>query len=145
MLKRTLLPLALMGVLLIAGGYAVAQKRMGMDQTGHLDRLKEHLSLTDAQVTQVQAIFKAHHEAAQPLFTEMRTNHEALKTALNAPEPNATDVGKLVIADNALKAKMQALSDKLKTDIGAILTPEQKAKFDAQKSFRGRGQRFRRG
>lgn len=144
MLKRTLLPLALMGVLFVAaGGYAVAQKRM--DHGGNLDRLKEHLSLTDAQVTQMQAIFKAHHEAAQPLFTEMRSNHEALKTALNAPEPNATDVGKLVIANNALKAKMQVLSDKLKTDIGAILTPEQKAKFDAQKSFRGRGQRFRRG
>jgi len=109
MLKRTLLPLAILGVLLVAGGYAVAQKRM--DHGGNLDRLKEHLSLTDAQVTQVQAIFKAHHDAAEPLFTEMRTNHEALKTALNAPEPNATDVGKLVIADNALKAKMRHRRD----------------------------------
>lgn len=144
MLKRTLLPLALMGVLLVAvGGYAVAQKRM--DHAGHLDRLKEHLSLTDAQVTQMQTIFKAHHEAAQPLFTQMRANREALKTTLSTPEPNPTEVGKLVIADNGLKAQMRTLEEKMKADIGAILTPEQKAKFDQRKSFEGRGRRFRKG
>src|ERR1044071_4416716 len=133
MLKRSILPLALVGILLVAaGGYAFAQKHAGRDGgfAGRLDHLKASLSLTDDQVTQMQAIFKAHHEAAQPLFTQMRANREAMKTALSAPEPNPTEIGKLTIAGNGLRSQMRALDDKLKTDIGAILTPEQKAKFD---------------
>ena len=145
MLKRSILPLALMGALVVAaGGYAFAQKHAGREGgfAGHLDRLKASLSLTDDQVTQMQAIFKAHHEAAQPLFTQMRANREAMKTALSAPEPNPTEVGKLVIAGNGVRSQMRALDDKLKSDMGAILTPEQKAKFDQRRSFGGRGHRF---
>lgn len=143
MLKRNVIPLALVGALILAAsGYALAQKRM--EHMGHLDHLKASLSLTDDQVTQIQALYKANHEAAQPLFTQMRANREALKTALSTTEPNPTEVGKLVIADNALKAQMRALGDKLRTDIGAILTPEQKAKFDQRASSGFRGRQFHR-
>ena len=148
MLKRSILPLVLVGALVVAaGGYAFAQKHAGREGgfTGRLDHLKASLSLTDDQVTQMQTIFKAHHEAAQPLFTQMRANREAMKTALSATEPNPTEVGKIVIAGTGLRSQMRALEDKMKADIGAILTPEQKAKFDQRKSFGGRGHRFRRG
>lgn len=128
----------LMGsLLLISGSVAVAQ-----GHAGQMARLKRALALTDAQVTSIGALLKAHREAVFPIRQDLRARSHELKSALDSPEPSPNAVGQLVIARHGLTNQLRALNEKLQSDISAVLTPEQRQKFEQMKDKRGsrRGQ-----
>src|SRR5690349_14988746 len=119
------------------GAEAGAQERMqgpmpqGRQGRGQrFERLKTYLALTDAQVTQMRDLVRAHHDAVAPLREQMRDKREAIRAALDLAEPNATTVGQLVIAEHGLRTQVKTLNKKLNDDFVAILTPEQKTKFE---------------
>jgi Spy/CpxP family protein refolding chaperone len=121
-----------------AGAQGRMQPEMGRLQ--RFERLKNYLALTDAQVTQMRGLVKAHHDTVVPLRAEMRDKREAIRAALNLAEPNATTIGQLVIAEHGLQTQVKNLNKKLNDDFIAILTPEQKVKFEDLKKLRpGRG------
>lgn len=111
-----------------------------------LRRLAYFLDLTEAQITEAQAIFEAARTAAEPLRTARRDLAGQLREALDAAEPDPAAVGALTIAlhDNgeALRALLQGAIE----DFEAILTPEQLERFevlrDARRVF---GRRHHRG
>lgn len=75
-----------------------------MDPARMLERMKTDLALTDEQVKKIEAVFKKQHEAAMAL----RKGEEG--------KP-------------ADREQLKALRDATKTQIDAILTPEQRAKM----------------
>jgi Spy/CpxP family protein refolding chaperone len=108
---------------------ALAASVTGQGRAAGLVRLKNYLALTDAQVAQIAGLMKKHRDAAFPLRQELRAKNHELQNALAQPEPNPNTVGQLVIARRALSQQLRELNLKLRTDIAAVLTPEQKEKF----------------
>ncbi len=132
MLIKKISSVVLMGsLLLVCGSVAAAQ-----GHAGQMARLKHFLALTDTQVNDISALLKTHREAAFPLGQEVRARNHELQTALDAAEPNPNTVGQLVIARNGLTKQLQALNVKLQSDIAAVLTPEQRQKFEQMKDKR---------
>jgi len=94
------------------------QGRGQMDPARRLQMMKERLGLSDAQVTQLKAIYE-----------DERTKSEALRADQTA-DPQAN------------RAKMGEIRKDSETRIAAILTPDQKSKWDemrAQQQRRGPG------
>jgi Spy/CpxP family protein refolding chaperone len=139
MLNRKILSVGLIcSFLFVCSSVAAAQGR-----PGQLAKLKTYLGLSDSQASDIGALVKKHQEAAFPLRQNQRASNQELKNALDTPEPNPNTVGQLVIARNGLNKQLRALNVKLRSDIAALLTPDQKQKFEQLKP--GRARRARRG
>jgi Spy/CpxP family protein refolding chaperone len=119
-------------LLLVCSSVAAAQ-----GQGGQLARLKSLLALTDTQLTDISALVKKHRQIAFPLRQDMRARNQELQRALETTEPNPNAVGQLVIARRGLNKQLRALNVKLRSDIAAVLTPEQRQKFEQLKAVRG--------
>ena len=88
---------------------ACAKDKAGHAQPSELDQLKSLLSLTDAQVAQIQ-----------PILDATRTALESLRAQVKAGTLSAADA----------KVKDLALHDQQKAQILALLTADQQAKFN---------------
>jgi Spy/CpxP family protein refolding chaperone len=89
-----------------------------MDPARRLQMMKERLGLSDAQSAQVKAVFE-----------DERTKTEALRADQTSDRA-------------AMRPKMEAIRKDSETRIDAILTPDQKTKWDAMRAEmqqRGRG------
>jgi len=88
------------------------------------------LDLSDAQKTRVKAIFASHKDEGMAFRAQARADREALKAAASALDPDPAAVGaaflKVRANGQAAKAKMKAV----RTEIDAVLTPEQRAKLE---------------
>jgi Spy/CpxP family protein refolding chaperone len=131
-IKKIFSAVLMSSLLLVCSSVAAAQ-----GQAGQVARLKRFLALTDTQVTDISALVKKHRQAAFPLRQDMRARNQGLRKALETPEPNPNAVGQLVIARRGLNKQLRALNVKLRSDIAAVLTPEQKQKFEQLKALRG--------
>jgi len=112
-------------------GVAMAQRPFA-----RLAKLKNYLVLTDQQVSDIGSLLKKHQDAAFPLRQELRVRNHELRNALAEPEPNATTIGQLVLAQRALKARLRAVNVKLRADIAGKLNAEQKQKLESLKNPR---------
>jgi Spy/CpxP family protein refolding chaperone len=119
-------------LLLVCSGVALAQGRMAQ-----MPRLKRALELTDTQVNEIGVLLRKHRDAAFPIRQDLRARNNDVRNALGLAEPNPTTVGQLVIARNELQKQLRELNIKLHGDIAAVLTPEQKAKFEQMSGRRG--------
>jgi Spy/CpxP family protein refolding chaperone len=98
------------------------------------ERFAEKLGLTDAQKQQVQDLQQNFRQQNKAFFDSVRQTREDMRAA-----KQANDTTKL----EALKATMKAQHEQMKqirdtqtAQIVALLTPEQKAKYDAIKAER---------
>jgi Spy/CpxP family protein refolding chaperone len=101
----------------------------GQGHSGRLARLKTDLALTGGQVNDIGALLKKHQQTAVPIRQELRARIHEQRNALGAPDPSPSTVGQLVIARQGLNRQLRALNVRLRTDIAALLTPEQKQKL----------------
>ena len=62
-----------------------------------LDSIKTYLSLTDGQVSSLQAILQQERQAMQSVHQEMRTKQKSLQDALAAGSTDATALGKMLL------------------------------------------------
>jgi Spy/CpxP family protein refolding chaperone len=129
--------LGLTAVVVILSGVALAQRPknedVGRDPRGwrqaRVDFLGRHLSLTDSQKQQVTNIFNAADDARK----EPRKNLEKAQEELNnAVKTGASDqqVEKLAGTVGTLVGQLAANDGKERTKLRAILTAEQRQKFD---------------
>jgi Spy/CpxP family protein refolding chaperone len=133
MLNRRILSVGLICSFLFVCSSVAAEGR-----PGQLAKLKTYLTLSDGQVSDIGALLKKHQEAALPLRQDLRASNQDLKTALDTAEPNPSTVGQLVIARNGLNKQLRALNVKLRSDIAAVLTPDQMQKLEQLKRLRAR-------
>jgi Spy/CpxP family protein refolding chaperone len=97
--------------------------------------LARYLSLTPAQVTQEEALFKTLGEALKAIHTQEKVLRDQLATELGKPSPDACTAGGFVVQIDALIGQAQAAVRTFDTAFAAILTPEQLAKYNALKEF----------
>ncbi|MCS6816974.1 MAG: Spy/CpxP family protein refolding chaperone [Blastocatellia bacterium] len=129
MRRSVILGLALS--LLVGGGGTIWAQR-----PAELLRLREYLGLTPEQVTQIQERLKAYRNEIFPLQQQLRAKSHELRLALDAPQPNATAIGQLVLERRALRQQLREKQQKLRADLEALLTPEQKQKLTEWRQMR---------
>jgi len=107
--------------LLLAGAsQASAQDRM--------ERLREHLNLTDDQVTAIRAVFTDNSPTQRQIFQSLRQAQADLRQlALNGAEETVLQQ-KTAEIEGLMAQSLQLRVQRLQK-IGTILTPEQRVKF----------------
>jgi Spy/CpxP family protein refolding chaperone len=125
------------GIAAMVGGmclFAIASQASAHDR---MERLKNHLSLTDAQVTAIREVFADDNPTQGQVFQTLRqTQRELRQLALDGAEEAAlqqktAEITALMNQD--LQLRVQRLQK-----IGTILTPEQRAKFAQLRDARWR-------
>lgn len=95
-----------------------------------LEFLAGYLSLTDAQKTQAQAIFDAAESAATTAAGSLTSAQTALRTAIKANAADA-ELERLSAAIGVIQGQITAIRAKADAKFYALLTAEQKTKYDA--------------
>lgn len=105
---------------------------------GHLDRLKEKLSLTDDQVSKLKDLFKGQMEANKPLRDQMKIDIDTLQQKVDMKASDG-DIKKLLDKLDTEHKQMTDSREKMKDQLRSILTPTQQAKMVLGMHMRGRG------
>jgi len=128
-MKRIVLALCLTA----AASLATAQEphmmkmRMGPDS----GEIAATLGLSAGQKAQWDAIHQQLQSSVEPIFQQLRGAHEQLESLASASNPDATAVGTQFLAVRSLEKQLKAAHESAHQKLTAILTPEQKAKFDS--------------
>lgn len=102
-----------------------------------LDYLAGYLSLTDEQKTQAKAIFDAAAAATETAHGQADSARTALQTAVKANASDA-ELDRLSAAVGVIHGQITAIQAKAQAKFYALLTAEQKAKYDARGPGMGR-------
>lgn len=94
-----------------------------------VDAVKTYLSLTDSQVTGFQAIRQTAQTAAQPVMDQLRTKHDALRTAMNANPIVPATVSALQAEITALETQLKKFQTDASAQMKALLGADQKTKL----------------
>jgi Spy/CpxP family protein refolding chaperone len=141
MKKRTIAILAI-AVLALGAVFIVAQRaaHKGSGFRGHreIGMALRALDLTDDQKAKVKEIFEANKGTVEPIRESMKANHEKLAN-LNGSFDEA-QVSEIAKNQGELTAQLIVARERVKSQIFALLTDEQKAK--AAKFREGMKQRF---
>jgi Spy/CpxP family protein refolding chaperone len=109
------------------------------------------LGLTDAQLQQVRTFMESHRDDQKAIGDRMRDARKALQDAIEADPLNEGAIRDAAAAVGAIEADAAVLQAKIRTEVFALLTPEQvkKAKElraemeQRMKDGRGRGRGMR--
>jgi Spy/CpxP family protein refolding chaperone len=136
-MKRTLIASA------VFAAVALAQPPMGPGQgpgqgfgpaqtaTPNITDIKAYLTLTDTQITGIQAVQKQLQTAVQNLQTQIQTKQTALDTAMAGANPDALTVGKLLVDIANLHKQVQTQAGTFRDQAINLLTAAQKTKLTA--------------
>jgi Spy/CpxP family protein refolding chaperone len=89
------------------------------------------LNLSTDQKVQWDAIHQQLEASMQPLFNQHQAAEQQLNAAADASNPDAAAVGRAYLSLRAIGKQIKDAHLATKSKIDAILTPDQKAKFDA--------------
>lgn len=109
------------------------------------ERIIAHLGLDDAQIASWHAYHEEFRAKVEPLHETMADLHAKLRDAVDAPDADATAIGRLMLDIKAVRSEIQAARTALDDKLESVLTPEQIAKFEAFRAARGNMRRGGRG
>jgi Spy/CpxP family protein refolding chaperone len=143
-MRKTILAVLGAGVLALLVGPAVGvaqppppgERGPGM---GRAHRMARFLGLSDQQREAIQKLMEEQRGDHQALREKLKKNRDAMQQALESANPDPTAVGELAIEAHRLRQQLRALRDAQDKAIRELLTPEQKAKFDAMTALREEG------
>jgi Spy/CpxP family protein refolding chaperone len=95
------------------------------------DHIASALNLSTDQKVQWDAIHQQLEASMKPLFDQHQAAEQQLNAAADASNPDATAVGRAYLSLRAIGKQIKDAHLATKAKIDAILTPDQKAKFDA--------------
>jgi Spy/CpxP family protein refolding chaperone len=88
------------------------------------------LDLSDSQKESIGRFLESEKPILRSLQAELRADAEKLRAALAATPPDPCAVGAALLEVEADKSAIHAELEKIKSTIGSMLTPEQKAKYE---------------
>lgn len=106
----------------------------GPDKGMRMERLAQKLGLTDTQKDKVSVIFETSRDEHQALRDSMQNNRKALHQAMGSD--NAASVRSLAEQKGDLVTEMTVLRANKRSQIMAVLTPEQQEAFAQMKKHR---------
>jgi Spy/CpxP family protein refolding chaperone len=136
MMKRR--PVLAVFALLAALPMISAQPRGPGGGGNRLDYLAGYLSLTDTQKTQAKVIFDAAEAANETSRGQLKSATESLTAAVKAGKGDG-ELDSLGAAVGVVQGQMAATGAKASAKFYALLTAEQKAKYDARGERGGMG------
>jgi Spy/CpxP family protein refolding chaperone len=104
-----------------------------------IERMAEHLDLDDVQYEQLENIMAAAKPELKALREQLRANKKALRD-LDANDP---EVQTIAISNGELATEGTLLATRIRGEINAVLTDEQRARLDEGKERRKK-ERFER-
>jgi len=133
-MKRLTLTIVL---ITLTASIAIAQqpRRMGPPPP----RLNEFLNLTAAQESQIDALHESLRATIDPLFEQKRAAEDQLRALAESASPDPTAVGKQFLAVHAIDLQIRSAHDAMDQKVAALLTSDQKVKFDAFNAVRRMG------
>jgi Spy/CpxP family protein refolding chaperone len=116
--------------LVMIAAMAVAQAPAGPPRPG-LAALANYLQLTPDQKTAWLQIHKDTAATIKPLRENALDLTKQLKAAMTATTPDPTAIGKLTLSLRSVREEIRAARKASEEKLAAVLTPEQKVKFEA--------------
>lgn len=107
------------------------------------DKLFEFLQLTAEQTNAWQAVHDEARARFETLASGQRAAHEQMRKELEASSPDACTVGRLMIQVDAASNERRALHEATEKRAVALLSAEQKTKYEAWKAARQEGDSMR--
>lgn len=104
-----------------------------------IERIAEHLGLSDDQKAQWKTIHEKARETGEPLMKAAGAAKEAFDKALEAENADAATIGQAAIAMKNARNQVEAHHKATMDAVKAILTPEQAAKFEEMQKHMMRG------
>jgi Spy/CpxP family protein refolding chaperone len=117
----------------------------GAHGAGGGERMATFLGLTDEQKATWEQMHKEFRESTRATFEQQRPNMEKLRAALDAEQPDAAAVGRLVIGMHQQRKQTEQQHETFQQRLRATLMPEQQVKFDAAQALRPRHRGLGRG
>ena len=136
--RRNLMAAALAALTLTGAMPILADDVARVPSASRLDFLAGYLTLTDAQKAQAKTIFDAASAAATTAQGQLTAAHDALGAAIKANRADS-ELDRLAAAVGAIHGQIQAIHAKAMAKFYALLTAEQKTKFDTLSSRAGGG------
>jgi len=91
------------------------------------------LDLTETQKTEIRRIMESRRAALEPLRSRFQADRDALRAAADASSPDVAAVGAAYLRVRANGETMRAERQKTMEEVRAVLTNEQREKFDSMK------------
>jgi Spy/CpxP family protein refolding chaperone len=140
-MKRRLM---IAGLALVAALPLAAQGRMGRgamagDGPNRIEFLAGYLGLSESQKTQADAIFAAARQSSETARGQMTSAREALQAAVKSGQSDA-ELDRLAAAVGTIQGQLAGIQAKAQSKFYALLTAEQKQKYDAAGNRRRGGQ-----
>lgn len=107
---------------------------------GFLARMSKTLDLSAEQQEKIKAIMAEHRNKVAPLRQSLDDSRDKLRQATKADTFDETAVRSLAASQSAAKTELMVERARMKNQIHAVLTPEQR-KLAAEKMERGMGHR----
>jgi protein CpxP len=107
-------------------------------------RFAEKVGLTEEQKSRIQEIRAAEREKVQPLLQSLRANRKTLRGLAEAETFDEAAVRALAAEQAKLKTELTVSQLKVRSEVRALLTPEQRELAGKLRPF-GRGSRGARG
>jgi Spy/CpxP family protein refolding chaperone len=114
----------------------MAQGGPGGGRGNRVDFMAGYLNLTEDQKTAAKAIFAAADSAAETVSGQLTSAHDALRAAIKAGKTDA-ELDTLSAGIGTLQGQLTAIHAKAQAKFYALLTAEQKAKYDEMGGGRG--------
>lgn len=113
--------------------------RPGSGPGQNVERMAAELGLSDSQRQQIEAIVTAQQEQDAPLLEKIAAGKLKLWEAARGGDLEETAVTELAAAQAELMSEMMVSRLRVKSQIYALLTPEQQAQADSLDAERGPG------
>jgi Spy/CpxP family protein refolding chaperone len=129
-MKRIVLALCITA----AASFAFAQDPHAMKMrvmVPNPDEIAATLGLSVDQKVQFDSIHQQLEANVGPLFQQLESAHHQLESLASASNPDPTAVGTQFLAARAIEQQVKAAHEAAHQKLVAILTPDQKTKFEA--------------
>lgn len=103
---------------------------------GRKARLFQQLNLTDAQKAQLKEIKQRHRESTKSLREEMRASRRSMKQVTQNGAFNESAVRAAAQASNNARVELAVVRAKMRSEMFAVLTAEQKTQLEQLKEQR---------
>ncbi|MGH9935267.1 MAG: Spy/CpxP family protein refolding chaperone, partial [Blastocatellia bacterium] len=112
------------------GGKGEFGRHRGRHGRGMRGAMFRELNLTEAQKTQMKQLHQSYRERTQPLRQELRAKMQELRQANQGGTFNEALATQKLAETAGLRAKLMGERFKLRQEMMAALTPEQKTQFE---------------
>ena len=119
------------------GEHGMGSGHHGMDSDSQVDRMVERLDLTKEQRDKVRAIVDKSRPQTRELRDKFSENRKQLQTLTQLGTVKESEIRKLADIQGKLMADMIVQRSKVRGEVNAVLTPEQREKMQQQFGHRG--------